>query len=208
MKEKEQVIEKTGWHCWCDGDGIQRVDRCILLGDAWWYHVIEDTDGEHLDEWQMDCAMVGPDPRIFFDKESALLEQERLDEKWKKSAMGRQKEMDAELAPLVEQVKGLGYDYLSRLVEIAFGPRFRVSFDHEVDERERQDMVLNMIKNGGTYHIVAGKSTTFIPIGSIDHVEKRNGGTQVVSKSGKVFLYEGEEKYRVLVTALKIYNNH
>ena len=54
MEEKEQIIEITGWHVWADGYYVQKVDRCILLGEDWHYHVIEDNEGKSTDNWEAD----------------------------------------------------------------------------------------------------------------------------------------------------------
>lgn len=204
MKENEQIIEATGWHVWCSGDGIKKVDRCIRLGEYWHYHVIEDEEGEPADEWSADYEQLGTDPLIFETKELADKEQERQDETFSIDQEARQAKEDAEDAPLVEKLASLPIRRIQRIVGKSNSDLVAV-WSSQKSEWESTEQALSLIHTGHITHTVKGKKT-IIPLGSIDSIALEGDTTRVTTKSGDSYLYEGKGKYEVFYNALTIFN--
>lgn len=204
MKENEQIIEATGWHVWCDGDGVQKVDRCIRLGRYWHYHVIEDVEGNPADEWSMDGDQRGTNPLIFPTKDLAHKEEERQEEEYKKTKKAREAEEDTEDAPLVEKLGDMDTSRFLRVIEKA-GFGYVPVWRPQKLAWESRDRALSIIRDGYITHTVEGKET-IIPLGSIDHVSVENGTTRVTTKSGASFLYKGDWKYDDISKAISIFN--
>jgi hypothetical protein len=207
MYEKEQIIEITGWHCWCDGDGIQKVDRCIFLGDAWHYHVIEDQDGKQSDFWTFDSEQEGEDPHIYSTLNAALVEEKRQQKESERSEEERRVMEDLEDAPIVAKLMAMPTNRMCRVIEKSSGNDIRFIMSWEKVRLFKRDKALDIFFRGGIDFSVNGRPA-FIPLGSIDYVEKRGQSTAVVTKSGKVFLYADKDSLEVFTYALKIFNHH
>ena len=207
MYEKEQIIEITGWHCWCDGDGVTKVDRCIFLGDEWHYHVIEDQDGKQSDYWSGDYSQESEDPHIYSTLNAALVEEKRQQKEREMSEEERREREDLEDAPIVAKLKAMPTARMCRVFNKS-SDNIRCITSWEKDRLHKKDMALEIFFGGGIDYITVKGRTAFIPLGSIDYVEMQGQSTAVVTKSGKVFLYADKDSLEVFTYALKIFNHH
>lgn len=204
MNANEQIIEVVGWHAWCDGDGIKKVDRCIRLGNKWHYHVIEDEEGNTSDNWSFDYEQLGENPLIFPTKFLAEKEEERQKKEHEKSKEARISEEDAEDAPLVEKLASLPFNRIQRIVEKTDRGLVAV-WDSWKVRMENIEEAIDIVQSGSITHTIKGRKT-FIPLTSIDHVAIEGDDTRVTTKSGDSYLYEGKQWYMAITIALTFFN--
>lgn len=201
MKENEKMIEVTGWHAWCDGDGVKKVDRFICLSGDWHYHVIENEDGVAVDMWSFDSDNHSDDPIIFEKKADAIAEDKRMDDEYKMDRDARLKKEDAEDAPLVAKLNALPIARVTRIVEKA-QPRFSVIGQCTMEELRTNLEAVKIFFAGG----VTTDENAFIPLGAIDHVYVSRKATCVVTKANATFIFPGAQHYNAIHIAMRIFS--
>lgn len=204
MEEKEQIIEATGWHVWADGYYVQKVDRCILLGEDWHYHVIEDNEGKSTDNWEADYERDSTDPLVLLSKDLAIEQAEREEEQAKLREDAKRLEEESEDTPLIERISKFPISRVRRIVEKATGS-FTVEWKDDVRGRKEMEHLAKMLEEGGISQL-SNDSASFIPFGSIDRLMFSKGATVVTTKGGLSYKFGGDGDYDLIRRALSIYS--